>query len=202
MPARQVGSTAGQRLVVLTVGRLHPRKGQLQTLKALLALPAELRARVEYRLVGVASRKSHERKLRELAATADFPVTFMGGLYGEKLRSAYADADIFALTSLEHKFSVESFGLVYLEASAHGLPVIANRVGGVPEAVEDGVTGLLVPPHRPGELTAAFARLIADDVLRARLGAAGPEWARRHTWEHSARLLFGTTEEAALSLGE
>lgn len=186
-----------RRLVVLTVGRLHARKGQLQTLEALAGLPAELRARVEYRLVGVASRPGYERALRAAAAEADFPVRFLGGLDDDALAEAYRDADVFALTSLDHGHSVEGFGLVYLEASAHGLPVVAHRVGGVPEAVEDGVNGLLVPPHRPAELTAAFARLIKDADLRARMGAAGPEWARRHTWEHSARLLFGLPDQPA-----
>ncbi|MEN9841186.1 MAG: hypothetical protein RL376_986 [Verrucomicrobiota bacterium] len=190
-------SCAGRRLVVLTVGRLHARKGQLNTLEALLALPPELRARVEYRLVGTASRPGYERRLREAAAGADFPVVFLGDVPDVTLESIYAGADIFALTSIDHGHSVEGFGLVYLEASAHGLPVVAHRVGGVPEAVEDGVTGLLVTPHRPQELTGAFARLLTDKALRERLGAAGPEWARRHTWEHSARLLFGTAEEAA-----
>lgn len=189
-------STASGRLVVLTVGRLHPRKGQLQTLEALRGLPPELRARVEYRLVGVASRPGYERALRAAAAEADFPVRFLGGLDDAALAEAYRDADVFALTSLDHGHSVEGFGLVYLEASAHGLPVVAHRVGGVPEAVENGVNGLLVPPHRPAELTAAFARVIGDAALRARLGAAGPGWARRHTWEHSARLLFGLPEPA------
>lgn len=180
----------GRRLVVLTVGRLHPRKGQLAALEALLALPPELRARIEYRLVGTASKPGYARLLREAAARADFPVTFLGDVPDEKLAATYAEADIFALTSLDHGHSVEGFGLVYLEASARGLPVVAHRVGGVPEAVEDGVTGLLVPPHRPAELSAAFARLIADHELRLRLGSAGPAWAARHTWEHSARLLF------------
>ena len=50
------------------------------------------------------------------------------------------------MTSIDHRHSVEGFGLVYLEAAAHGLPVVAHAVGGVPEAVVDGVTGLLVPP--------------------------------------------------------
>ncbi|MCX6937428.1 MAG: glycosyltransferase family 4 protein [Verrucomicrobia bacterium] len=200
--AEERAPAEGRRLVVLTVGRLHPRKGQLDTLEALRALPSELRARVEYRLVGTASRPAYEGRLREAAAQADFPVVFLGDVSDENLESVYAAADIFALTSIDHGHSVEGFGLVYLEASAHGLPVVAHRVGGVPEAVEDEVTGLLVAPHRRAELTGAFARLLEDKALRERLGAAGPEWARRHTWEHSARLLFGTTEEAALSLGE
>jgi phosphatidylinositol alpha-1,6-mannosyltransferase len=189
---RRAGAAAhtDRRLVVLTVGRLHPRKGQLHTLAALRALPPALRARVEYRLVGSAARPAHEAALRAAAADADFPVRFLGALDDAALAAAYAAADVFALTSVEHGPSVEGFGLVYLEAAAHGLPIIGHAIGGVPEAVADGVNGLLVPPGDPAALTSAFGRLLGDADLRARLGAAGPARARRHTWEDSARALF------------
>lgn len=186
-----------RRLVVLTVGRLHPRKGQMETLNALKSLPADLRAQIEYRLVGTALRPDYERRLRAAAADAGFPVRFLGNVPDAELKDVYADADIFALTSLEHGRSVEGFGLVYLEASARGLPIVAHRVGGVPEAVEDGVTGLLVPPNDPARLSDTFARLLTDAGLRHRLGAAGPAWARRHTWEQSAQALFGAPADLA-----
>jgi glycosyltransferase involved in cell wall biosynthesis len=108
----------------------------------------------------------------------------------EELDHVYDRADIFAMTSVNLADSIEGFGLVYLEASAHGLPVVAHSVGGVPEAVVDGKTGLLVPPHHPQQLTAAFARLIADPALRRQYGSAGFAWARRHTWQQSARALY------------
>jgi len=79
---------------------------------------------------------------------------------------------------------------VYLEAAAHGLPVVGHSVGGVSEAVRDGVTGLLVPPERPAQLSAAFERLITDRDLRLRLGQAGRAWARRNQWSESAATLF------------
>lgn len=175
---------------ILTVGRLHPRKGQLQTLSALAALPPAVRARIEYWIVGRDPRGRYEAELRRAAATADFPVRFLGDLDDQAVEEAYAAADIFAMTSIEHRLSVEGFGLVYLEAAAHGLPVVAHDVGGVSEAVRPDETGLLVAPDEPGALTAAFARLIADPALRQRLGAAGRAWARRHDWRDSARILF------------
>ena len=95
------------------------------------------------------------------------------------------------MTSVNLERSVEGFGLVYLEAAAHGLPVVAHDVGGVSEAVADGVTGLLVPPDRPAQLAAAFERLIHDEHLRHRLGNAGREWAGRNCWKQSAEVLFG-----------
>lgn len=103
------------------------------------------------------------------------------------------------MTSMPHKHSVEGFGLVYLEAGAHGLPVVAHAIGGVPEAVIDGETGLLVPPGDQPALTAAFTRLLADPVLRRRLGEAGRARARARTWLDSARTLFGHPPAAAAS---
>ncbi len=178
------------RLTILTVGRWHPRKGQRQTLQALLALPTDLRARIEYRLAGGESKHGYESALRALATKADFPVIFLGDLPDDALVAAYDQADLFAMTSVSHGQSVEGFGLVYLEAAAHGLPVIAHAIGGVGEAVIDGATGILVPPDDPAALTAAFARLIQDAALRRRLGEAGRDWARQNCWQASARLLF------------
>lgn len=181
---------ATPRLVVLTVGRLHPRKGQHATLAALVALPAELRAQTEYWLVGTASKGDYEAQLSRSAAKADLHVRFLGDVPDEKLGEIYAQADIFALTSMPYRNSVEGFGLVYLEAAAHGLPVVGHDIGGVGEAVMDGKTGLLVDPENPAGLTDAFARLIKEPQLRRQLGEAGRAWARRQTWIGSAALLF------------
>jgi phosphatidylinositol alpha-1,6-mannosyltransferase len=92
---------------------------------------------------------------------------------------------------MPHGHSVEGFGLVYLEAGAHGLPIVAHAIGGVPEAVVDGETGLLVRPGYTAELTQAFARLLADPALRRRLGEAGRARALGRTWRDSALSLFG-----------
>jgi glycosyltransferase involved in cell wall biosynthesis len=117
-------------------------------------------------------------------------VKFFGNMPDEELSALYDRADIFAMTSINHGHSIEGFGLVYLEAAAHGLPVVAHDVGGVSEAVIDGETGLLVPPHRPAQLAAAFEKLIHDAPLRHRLGTAGRAWAARNCWKESAEALF------------
>jgi glycosyltransferase involved in cell wall biosynthesis len=122
-------------------------------------------------------------------------VRFLGDVPSDRLDGIYAQADIFALTSIDHGHSVEGFGLVYLEASAHGLPVVAHRVGGVPEAVLDGETGFLVLPRHPSSLTEAFRKLIEYPALRHSFGAAGRTWARRTTWTHAAGLLFAPGDE-------
>lgn len=180
-----------KKVVVLTVGRLHPRKGQLLTLQALQMLPAAVRAGLEYWVVGGQSKGNYEQNLRTTAAAQpDLVVKFFGNLPDDELSSIYDGADIFAMTSVNLDRSVEGFGLVYLEAAAHGLPVVAHDVGGVAEAVVDGKTGLLVPAHRPVQLAAAFEKLIHDVELRQRLGAAGRAWALRNCWRESAAALF------------
>jgi glycosyltransferase involved in cell wall biosynthesis len=185
---------SGDKIVVLTVGRLHPRKGQLLTLKALHALAPEVRARIEYWIVGSQSKNNYETTLRATAARRpDLIVRFLGNLPDDELSEIYDRADIFAMTSVNHGNSVEGFGLVYLEASAHGLPVVAHDVGGVSEAVLHGVTGLLVPPDRPAQLAAAFEQLVFDETLRRRLGESGREWATRNCWRKSAETLFSPT---------
>ena len=182
---------AKERIIILTVGRLHPRKGQLLTLQALQMLPPDLRSRIEYWIVGGQSKGSYESNLRAAAAAQpDLTVRFFGNLPDDELAKIYDGADIFAMTSVNLNRSIEGFGLVYLEAAAHGLPVVAHDVGGVSDAVADGVTGLLVPPNRPVQLAAAFEKLIHDEELRKKLGANGREWAMRNCWKESAEALF------------
>ncbi len=195
--APPVPKPAEERIIILTVARIHPRKGQLRVLEALKALPSPVRARLEYWLVGAHGKENYEPTLRAAASDAGFPVKFLGDVPDEQLGPLYAQADIFAMTSMPHKFSVEGFGLVYLEAGAHGLPVVAHSIGGVPEAVRDGETGLLVPPENPEALTAAFARLINDPELRHRLGDAGRTRALSHTWDDAARTMFGQPDSPA-----
>ncbi len=181
----------GAKTIVLTVARLNPRKGQLEVIHALQALPPGQRATLEYWLVGAHGKENYDTLLNQAAAEAGFTVRFLGDIPDERLGEIYAQADIFAMTSMPHKHSVEGFGLVYLEAGAHGLPVVAHDIGGVPEAVIHDYTGLLVSPGNTAALTAAFAQLIGDPALRRRFGEAGRMRALARSWQDSAIALFG-----------
>lgn len=188
-PLRSQSATG--KIVILTVARLHPRKGQHRVFEALAALSDAQRAQIEYWIVGGHSKENYHQALRTAARGAGFPVRFMDEVADDQLSGLYGQADIFAMTSMPHKQSVEGFGLVYLEAGAHRLPVIAHAIGGVPEAVVDGETGLLVDAADLPGLTAAFARLIGDADLRHRLGENGRARALSRTWLDAARTLFG-----------
>lgn len=184
-------ASGSKKVRILTVGRLHPRKGQALTLEALANLPRQLRRQVSFWVVGRGKDKfGYEAKLKAAAEQMDFNVTFFGDVTNGELEDLYARADIFAMTSVNFRKSVEGFGLVYLEAAAHGLPIVGNRVGGVAEAVSDGENGLLVEPDDQTGLTNAFATLIQDRELRERMGRNGKRWARRNCWLQSANLLF------------
>ncbi len=179
-----------QKVVILTVGRLHPRKGQSFILKALNLLPPELKPKVEFWIVGNGRHSDYQREVRKLVAQSDVDVKMLGQLDDEGLRQVYELADIFAMTSINYKNSVEGFGLVYLEASAHGLPVVAHHVGGVPDAVVHKRTGLLVPPGDQEALADAFAILISNHKLRRQLGENGRLWVNNYKWDKSVDMLF------------
>jgi glycosyltransferase involved in cell wall biosynthesis len=106
-------------------------------------------------------------------------VELVGQLSEDQLPGFFAGIDIFAMPS--HR---EAYGVAALEAAASCRPVVASRVGGIPEVVRDGETGLLVPPHDPHRLAGAIERLAADAQLRHEMGEAG----RRFVLEHHSRI--------------
>jgi glycosyltransferase involved in cell wall biosynthesis len=125
-------------------------------------------------------------------------VIFAGDVRDEDLPSYYACSDVLALPS---KDSSEGFGLAILEAGACGKPVIASMVGGVPEVVEDGVNGLLVPPNDARALSEAILRILGDEELARRLGERGRELAEARDWPRVARAYRTVYEEAISERG-
>jgi phosphatidylinositol alpha-1,6-mannosyltransferase len=127
-------------------------------------------------------------------------VVFVGAKPWAELPPYFAAGDVFCMPTRTRKagFEVEGLGIVYLEASASGLPVVAGDSGGAPDAVLDGVTGYVVPAGRPDEVAAALTKVLADRDLAAALGAAGRDWAER-SWTWDARLSTLLDQLAALA---
>jgi glycosyltransferase involved in cell wall biosynthesis len=158
----------GGRPLVVAVGRLAEPKDALTLVRALAAVPGRAYAAL---LVGDGpDRPAVESEVRRLGLQD--AVTLAGTR--EDVPGVLAGADVFALSSRS-----EGAPLSILEAMAAGLPVVSSRVGGVPELVVDGETGLLVPPGDPSAMAGALGRLLADGGLRRRLGAAGRARAER-----------------------
>ena len=146
LPSRPVAARGREPLRLLAVGRLVPHKGHAVLLAAAAALPPG----VAWRLV-LAGSGPEERRLCRLIdklKIAEF-VTIKSGLDDEQLGREYRTADLFVLPSLETRSGIEGFGIVLLEAMAHGVPVVASRVGGVPEVLDEGTCGMLVKPGDP-----------------------------------------------------
>jgi len=158
---------------VLFAGLLTPRKGAADLLRASALLSDRGVAHELVLAGGTPDEGLHaEREVRAVRAPA---AVFLGALPHERMAAELASSDIFCLPSWW-----EAMPLSILEAMASGLPVIASRVGDIPRVVEDGVTGLLVPPRDPERLSEALASLIDDPEGRRRMGAAG----RRRVAEH------------------
>lgn len=154
-------------LDLLFVGRLEPRKGidvLLHVLPELLAAVPGLRATI----AGDDPSSYGASFLASVPEDLARRTRFLGRVEDARLRSLYAGADVFVAPS-----RYESFGLVLLEAMMFGVAVVASDVGGMPEIVEDGRSGLLVPPGDPAALLAALERVLSDRSLRGRLGEAG-----------------------------
>lgn len=155
--------------VALFVGRLVERKGLDDLFAALPGLPRSVRL--------VVAGPGDTTLWRERAGSQGVAdrVTFLGPVDEETLPLLYRAADLFVGPSRERLEAddVEGFGIVFLEASASGLAVLSTRTGGIPEAVEDGVGGRLVPPAQPKALAEAWLALAGDAELRKRLGEGG-----------------------------
>jgi glycosyltransferase involved in cell wall biosynthesis len=106
------------------------------------------------------------------------PVTFAGYLKGAELSKAYASSDIFVFPS-----AIETFGLVVAEAMAAGLPVVASRVGGVPELIESGMNGYIFEPSDVPQMIAYVRELANDPAKRARMGEAARQTVLNLTWD-------------------
>lgn len=204
-PSRFTPSPAARPVspVLLTVARLVSRKGIDTVLRALPPL-LELAPSLEYWIVGNGpARPELERLIRDLRLTASVRFLSKEGdpVSDSELPDIYRRASIFVLPAraefhtAEGSPSVEGFGIVYLEASASGLPVVAARSRGASEAVRENETGLLVPPDDPAELTQALARLLCDDDLCQRLGRAGRRWVEREmNWDRVGRQFISIIE--------
>lgn len=167
------------------ISRLVRRKGQDVLLEA---WPEIRRRHPDAHLVLAGEGPLH----RELADTArrlgpDAGVVLPGRLRWEDLPAAHAALDVFAMpcrTRL-HGTDVEGLGIVYLEAQACGVPAIAGRSGGAPEAVRDGETGSVVDGARPAEVAEAIDRWLADPAGRREAGDRGRRWVER-CWSWTA----------------
>ena len=156
---------------ILTVARLDWHKGLDTVIRALPAVRAA-HPKVRYAIAGVGEARPFLERLVAELQLAD-AVRFLGFVPEADLPALHNAADVFALVSRRYDLLVEGFGIAAMEASASGVPVLAGREAGLIDAVRDGETGLLVNAYCSAAVADGLNRLLADDTLRRRMGAAG-----------------------------
>lgn len=172
--------------VLLSVGRLVKRKGVLEFIRDVMP---RVRAEVpdaQYWVVGGEPGASliHSERIgsaleETIRATGqEGAVKLLGRLPEADLAAAYAASKLFMFPCLDLPHDIEGFGIVVLEAALRRVPSVATRCGGIPDAVEEGVTGVLVPPGDPEAMATAVVRLLRDPARISSMGEAGERRAR------------------------
>lgn len=178
------------RPVVVCVSRLVPRKGQDTLIRALPAIQRRVPDAALLLVSGGPYRSTLEKLVAEQGVARD--VVFTGTVPWSRLPDYYAAGDVFAMPCRTRRrgLDVEGLGIVYLEASAVGLPVVAGDSGGAPDAVREGETGYVVPGRDVDALADRVATLLLDRALATRLGTTGRAWVEEQwRWDTQAARL-------------
>ncbi len=188
------------RPVVLATGGVKARKGTLELVQAMAQVRQQIPT-VQCVVIGAQSEPEYLRKVeREIVRLRlEDCVHLPGFVDDDTLLGWYQAADVFALPSINAGWKFEGFGLVYLEASAAGLPVIGTRDCGAEAAIEDGVTGLLISQdYIAEELPVAILELLHNPQKAQAMGAAGRTKAISQTWDHVAEQVITLYENSLL----
>ena len=168
---------------ILFVGRHIERKGIRYLIEAAKYLP---RDQFEIRIVGVGDLTEELKKLASESATPNSAeIIFTGKLSPEALANEYRTANVFTLPAIvDSKGDTEGLGVVLIEAMELGLPIVASNVGGIPDVVVDGVSGILVPEKDPQALASAYKRLAAEpELVKQLLAGSRKRIAECFTWD-------------------
>lgn len=180
----------GERPTVLCLSRLVPRKGQDVLIRAL----PRIRSAVDGAVLVIAGGGPYEESLRTLARSAGVEehVVFTGSVPSAELAAHHTIADVFAMPCRTRGagLDVEGLGIVFLEASATGVPVIAGDSGGAPETVQEGVTGHVVSGRSVEAVADSVISVLSDRDRAQAMGVAGRAWVRdQWRWDHLAARL-------------
>jgi glycosyltransferase involved in cell wall biosynthesis len=185
--------------LILSVGAVKARKGTLELVEAI----ARVRERIaDVQCVIIGSLTAEPDYVARVKATVQQlglsdTVYLLGHVPDETLLDWYRRANLFVLPSINDEWKFEGYGLVYLEASAAGLPVIGTTECGAEDAIDEGITGLLVPQSQIAErLPGAMIRILSDSELATRMGQAGREKASRQTWDQVAAQILALYNKA------
>ena len=185
---RKLAAGAPGQPLIVTVGRLVKRKGVAPFIRDVLPAIVSSRPGLVYVVVGEGKeRKTIERQI--LHSRLRDNVLLTGFLSLPLVRGLMGAAEVFVMPNVKVRGDAEGFGLVALEASCAGLPVVASDLEGIRDAVADGKNGFLVPPGKPRRFAEVILRLLSDETERKRFAREGREYtARTYGWDRCTRL--------------
>ena len=173
---RQLKITDEQKIIMF-IGRLHPVKGLEYLIKA-MELLKDKNKNAGLVLVGSGEEKEYLEILsRELDLEKD--IRFLGSVTSEEIPHFMMASDVFVLPSLS-----EGFPNVILEAMACGLPIVATKVGGLPEIIEDSENGFLIAPKNPRQIAEKILLLLENDPLREKMAKNNQEKVKKYSWDN------------------
>lgn len=177
-----------EKKILLYMGSLYPHKGPIVLTKAM----AHVVKQYPDALLLIGGTGIIENELKQLVKEQKLQdnIRFLGFVSGKYKTYYYKASDLFVLPSL-----TESFGNVNLEAMASGLPIVASNVGGIPDVVKDGISGLLSIPGNPADFAEKILRLLDSESLCNRFGETGKKLSEEYSWDRIADLTKKAYEE-------
>lgn len=193
---REALGIAGSDKVLITVARVLPRKGQDTVIKALPEVVPEV-PNLKYLIVGDGRYLEKFKELSEELGVAE-NVIFTGGVRHEDTLDYYDLSDIFIMPNRDWNNKIEGLPNAIIEASARSKPVIAGNHGGSVEAVEDGVTGILVDPENVSDTARAILKILKDEKAAKKMGAEGRQ---RILKKHTEKMMIENYSNALMNVG-
>lgn len=181
----EVGLQYQYKPYILSVGAFKPRKGYYNSILA-FAIVAKKFENLNYVIIGQGAESDYARELRAIIKENKLEnrVFFLSsGVDDNELLGFYRNAELFILTPIEASHHFEGFGIVYLEAAASGLPIVATYNSGATSAVSENYNGLLVPQNDPQKTADAIIKIISDENLKANLSKNSLEWVKNFDWK-------------------
>jgi len=178
-------------VLICTVARMHPRKGQDLVVEALGSLPHSDRSRIQYIAAGDNSDPDYSDRVLRAARNADVDFLHLTGLSNTDIRKLYRLSLLHAMPGRIAEDAVEGFGLSFMEAAAQSTPSIGAKIGGVPEVIVHGRTGFLIEPEDVASLAELLGHALQNQKEMKDLGTQAKAHARTFTWRKCAELTYG-----------
>ncbi len=173
-----------------TVARVARRKGHLPAIAALQKMQAAGALPYFYIIAGKVVDEAYMSELQAAVAATNGQAIYVGQLSSSDVKLLYARGTLFLLAATLERGDVEGFGLVITEAGAQGCPAVATRVGGIPDALQEGKSGLLCVENDIPGMAQAIQSVLTQTDLRAQLGQGAKAYAASLTWERNAQTML------------